>query len=151
MKSEQVILEKIDGIYDIQPPAVIEFSGIEILLLTLGFIVTLSLIVYILWNHFFSIKGKVRRQIKQLQLTHSNDILNTHDTIYQLCYLLREGLKINHIGSDILLPEKIETQQKEWLNFTNNLSVLRYKHTEEHQQDINNIFEKSLYWLRVWP
>ena len=34
MKNEQVILKKLDGIYDIQPPAVPEFSGIEILFLT---------------------------------------------------------------------------------------------------------------------
>ena len=151
MNQENITLDKIEGIYDIKPPLTPELSGLENLLLLAGFIVILIPLVYFLWHLLFSNKSKIKRQIKQLSETYSKNGINTHNAVYQLCDLLRKGLKVNHISAEIVLPEKLKPYKQEWHCFADKLSLLRYTDNDAHVQDIDTLFKKSLFWLRIWP
>lgn len=151
MKNNHIILEKSDGIYDINPLSVPDLSGVEMFLILSLSAVFLTGIIYFIWYLFFSDKSKTKRQIKQLNITYNENKINTHDAIFKLCFLLQQGLKITHIGSAIDLPEKLHSHNQEWHHFAEKLSVLRYSNNEEHIKEINELFSKSLFWLRLWP
>ena len=151
MKNELITLQKIDGIYDIQPPLSPPLSGLEIFLLSLLFIIFISAGISLLWKTFFSDKGKARRNINKLHESYLQKVISTHDAAYQLCSILQKGLNLNYIGKNNQLPEKLLPRKKEWIVFTEDLSSLRYKNNTHEQTDINNIFISSLYWLKLWP
>ena len=144
-------LKKIDGIFDIQPPAIPDMSTFDIILVLTIFMFITGLIIYVSHTLFFSRKGKARRNIKNLRTSYTNNQNNQHDAIYHLCFYLQQGLNIRYIGADTILPEKLSAHKKEWVKFIQTLSVLRYKKNSSQQIDINHLFTLSLYWLRLWP
>lgn len=148
MSIEDIKLEKVEGIYDIQVVVPAIFSGIELLI---GIIIFIILTSYLFWRVFYSRKGIAKRQIKKLQnLYHENEI-SEHDAIYQLCSHLQQGLKLKQLKTDTALPEKLTTHSNKWLEFKRNISNLRYKTNSEHELNLNTIFSDSLFWLKVWP
>lgn len=151
MNNETITLKMIDGIYDIQPPIHPALSGFETTLLILVFMIFISLVIYFIWKILFSAKGRAKRKIKKLHLKYSESKINSHDVIYQLCFILRQGLKLNYLGQNTFLPEQLTEKKEDWANFTKNISTLRYKNKGKSQEDINTLFENSLFWLKVWP
>ncbi|MCW8899473.1 MAG: hypothetical protein OQK75_02500 [Gammaproteobacteria bacterium] len=150
MKNGHITLEKTDGIYDINPLPVPDISGIEIFLIFLVVVAIVAGIIYFIWHIFFSVKGKVKRQVKQLNKDYIENKLNRRDASYKLCFLLQQGLNVTWIGSAIELPEKLQSHKQEWHQFADKLSLLRYSENEDHEQEISALFIKSLFWLRVW-
>ena len=141
----------IDGIYDIQPPISPALSGLEITLITLIFILILSALFYAVWNHYYSTKGRAKRNIKKLNEKYLTNKIDAHDAVYQLSFFLRQGLKLNHIGKNTRLPKKMSASKSEWNTFKNNISNLRYKKNIKSHSDINRLFDNSLFWLKLWP
>jgi hypothetical protein len=141
----------IDGIYDIQPPISPALSGLEINLIILIFILILSVLFYAVWNHYYSTKGRAKRNIKKLHVKYSTNKITPHDAVYQLSLFLRQGLKLNHIGKNTLLPKKLDASKSEWDIFKNNISNLRYKKNIKSYSDISTLFDNSLFWLKMWP
>lgn len=151
MSIAKTTIEKIDGIYDIHPPLSPGMSSLEIILLTSGIVICLILLTYFIWRRYFSVKSKIKRKIIQLETLYSERKINHHDAVYQLCSLLQQALKINHIGVNIPLPGKIKSYEHDWNDFAEEVSLIRYSDFEKNDLDINSIFDKSLYWLKVWP
>lgn len=150
MNKKNITLEKIEGIYDIQPPLSPELSLFESSLIVLGVVILLSAAFYISWNLIYSNKGKCRRKIIRLQKKHLDNNVSSHDTIYQLCFLLRKGLKINYLGQNTQLPKKIIFHENQWQGFIKNISDSRYRN-KESSLNIDKLFKESLFWLRIWP
>lgn len=151
MSDEIITLKMIDGIYDIQPPVRPALSGFETTLLLLVFIIFISLIIYFIWKTFYSPKKRAQRKIKNLHVKYSENQITSHDVIYRLCFILRQGLKLNYLGQNTLLPEKLIAKKEDWTAFTKNISTLRYKNKDKSQQDIDTLFKNSLFWLKIWP
>ena len=151
MNHDILTLEKIDGIYDILPPVAPPASGFETTLLILIYMASISVIVYFTWKYLFSTRGRAKRNIKKLHLKYSANEINSHDAVYQLCYLLSQGLKINQLGKNTLLPKKIIHNKQEWLDFTKRISTLRYENKEKLNSDVIILFKDSLFWLKMWP
>ena len=151
MSDEIITLKIVEGIYDIQPPVHPALSDLETILLAMIYIIFISLVVYFTWKTFYSPKKRAQRKIKKLRIKYSENQITSHDVIYQLCFILQQGLKLNYLGQNTLLPEKLISKKEDWTNFTKNISTLRYKNKDKSQQDINTLFKNSLFWLKVWP
>jgi len=151
MSDETITLKMIDGIYDIQPPVRPALSGFETTLLLLAFIILISLIIYFIWKTFYSPNKRAQRKIKSLNIKYLENKMTSHDVIYRLCFILQQGLKLNYLGQNTLLPEKLIAKKEDWTVFTTNISTLRYKNKDKSQQDIDTLFKNSLFWLKIWP
>ncbi|MCK5724772.1 MAG: hypothetical protein KAI84_19715 [Gammaproteobacteria bacterium] len=151
MNDEIITLEMIDGIYDIQPPVRPALSGFETTLLLLVFIIFIGLIIYFIWKTFYSSKKRAQRKIKKLRSQYSENKITSHDVVYRLCFILRQGLKLSYLGQNTLLPGTLIAKKEDWTAFTKNISTLRYKNKDKSQQDIDTLFKNSLFWLKIWP
>lgn len=150
MKNESITLLKVEGIYDIQPPVTPALSWLELLIILLLILLFVSTVGYLIWSLFYSAKATAQRKIKKVQRKYLQNSINTHDAIYQVCLILRQGLKIKNIDKNTLLPKKLYRSEKEWGTFTHNLSNLRYKKRKQSQSDMDTLFTDSLHWLKLW-
>ncbi len=151
MNQKTSTLKKIDGIYDIQPLIEPALSLLETALLSLLLISLISLILYFTWKVLYSKKSIAKSKIKKLRDKHSENKINTHDAIYQLCLITKQGLKLKKLNNDTLLPDKLTSKKQQWQSFIKDISILRYKNNSESHIDINQLFSDSLFWLKVWP
>ncbi len=151
MKPETITLQKIDGIYDIQPLIAPALSLLETALLSLLLTFLISLILYFTWIALYSKKSIAKNKIKKLRHKHSENKINTHDAIYQLCLITKQGLKLKKLNKDTLLPNKLTSKEQQWQSFIKDISILRYKNNTDSHIDINKLFSDSLFWLKVWP
>lgn len=151
MKQETITLQKIDGIYDIQPLVEPALSLLETVLLSLLLMSLISLILYFTLKALCSKKSIAKRKIKELRNKHAENKINNHDAIYQLCLITKQGLKLKKLNQDTLLPNKLISKKQQWQDFIKDTSILRYKNNTESHVDINKLFSDSLFWLKVWP
>jgi hypothetical protein len=150
MNIKSIHLEKVDGIFDIQPPAIPELNNLEIGLISIAIIIATSIILYLFWQLFYSNKGQNKRKIIKLEKKFQNNTISKDKTVYQLCAYLKKGMEINHIGQQTKLPYNQKLNNKQWEIFTNTLSELRYNKNKKSNADLNQLFKESLYWLKVW-
>lgn len=146
-----ISLPKVEGIYDIQPLAEPALSFFETALIISGTLIIIGLCLFLIWKYFFSLKAASQRKLIKLRSNYSENNLSAHDAIYQLCQILTQGLKLNYLGEDTLLPEKLISKQEEWSLFIKEISAQRYAKTNNAKYDINNLVNQSLYWLKRWP
>jgi hypothetical protein len=155
MKTTDITPEKIEGIYDIFSLTPPPFSTIEIFLMLLAAILFLSLVSVFFWNLFYSRKGVALREVKKLHILYTAKKINAHDAVYQLCFLLQQGLNLKQIHSNTPIPEKIEPKKASWDKFTQHLAALRYNRKSaadtESEAAVETVFKDSLVWLRLWP
>jgi len=151
MNKKTDTLQIIEGIYDIQPLTEPALSLLEKILLLSLLALFISLTVYFIWHILYSNKAIARRDIKELRNKFRNNKINSHDAIYQLCFITRKGLKLKNLNKHSSLPEKISSKNKQWQYFINNISTLRYQKTQKENVKINKLFSDSLFWLKIWP
>lgn len=143
--------EKVDGIYDIQPPPMTGLSGIELSLIMVGVVVFTATSAYFYWKHYYSIKNSNTRKIKRLLKSHEYRHQDSRQITYQLCHYLKNGLNIKKLNSNTPLPAdiaSIDNNKKRWRNFARQLSEARYK--EKSDYELSEIVSESLYWLKNW-
>lgn len=145
------MLNKVDGIYDIIPLDKPALSNFDIAVIMFLIAITIATLIYLLNKYVLSKKAKARRKIINLQKQHFLNKISTHKSIFKLCSLLQTGLNIHHIGKNIELPNKLEKNKKEWHIFTKKMSVLRYKNLPHSKAEAHDLFNNSLYWLKIWP
>lgn len=151
MDNEHITLKIIDGIYDIQSPVSPALSSLEIILSLLLFILFISVVTFYVWKMFFSSKGLAKRKIEKLHINYLKNEIKSHDAIFELCSILRQGLKLHYLGKNTHLPAKLHANKQKWADFTKNITTLRYKNNKNYQSDINTLFEDCLFWLKLWP
>lgn len=151
MSHYQNTLQIIDGIYDIQPPAVPSFSLIEITVLILLISFLLFVICYFVWKIFFSKKAVAKREVKKVHTKYQTRDLSYHNAVYQLSEITKQGLNLKNINKESCLPVKLQPEKKQWLRFVENISGLRYKNNDEKNTNIDELSKDILYWLKVWP
>jgi hypothetical protein len=140
-----------NGIYDIVSPAEPALSTTDYAIIIILIAVFSAIVIYIASCFIDVDKIRVSRNIRRLKIAHSNKAITTRTAVYQLCSLVRDGLKIQTINPDDVLPEKITLHQSRWNNFASELSRLRYQKTDAQPVDVSNLFDESLFWLRIWP
>lgn len=151
MKNEYITLLKVDGIYDIQPPVTPPLGSLETFIILLLVLLLVSTVGYLIWKLLYSAKATARNQIKKLRKDFVQNNVNTHDTIYRLCSILRQGLNVKNIDKNTPLPKKLYNNINEWSSFTQNLANSRYKNRKQSQPDMDALFIDSLHWLKLWP
>ncbi len=151
MNNESISLNIIDGIYDIQPLALPALSSLELTLLSLFSLLVVSLLLYTVWLLFYSAKGIAKRKIKKIHADFLQKKLDEHDAVYQLCSILRQGLKLNQINTDTNLPVRLNAYRQDWELFTKTISDLRYSKNKKSPAELNALFDDTLYWLKIWP
>lgn len=149
MNKKNIILQKIDGIYDIQPPTEPAINLLEKSLLSLLLILAISLSIYFTWKIIYSNKAIAKRKIKELYKHYTKT--NSHDTAYQLILATKQGLKLNRLNKDTPLPDKLSPKKQQWQTFIRDISSLRYKKNTPSNIDINKLYLDCLFWLKVWP
>ena len=148
MNGNIITLQKVDGIYDIQPIITPALSAFE---LTVLFILLVSFIaanIYIVWTFVFSIKAKSKREIVKLHKRYIKNTISTHDAIYDLCRILRKGLEQKQLDTQTPLPKNVKGSKQRWDKLINELSDFRYKDSSDTSADISFLFEESLFWLK---
>lgn len=148
MNNDTITLKIINGIYDINPIIKLPISFFESSLLVIVFVLLICITIYLIWKFVFSKKAIAIQKIKYLQTQYKNNTINTHNTIYQLCSILRDGLDINKISKQTTLPNKASLNKYKWNAFSEEMSVLRYKNKSE--SDITHLFKESVFWLKNW-
>lgn len=151
MKSQTNTLSIIEGIYDIQPLTEPALSAFEITLFSISLTIIISFISYILWKYLYSKNAIAKRKIKVLQSKYQRNEINEHDAIYQLCLLTKQGLKLKNLNSDVFLPLKLASKNKQWQSFIINITNMRYQKNTKSTIDMHKLFSDSLFWLKVWP
>lgn len=151
MNQETITLQKIDGIYDIQPLIEPALSLLETTLISLLLLLLISLTLYFAWKALYSKKSIAKHKIKALHNKYLENKINSHDAIYQLCLITKQGLKLKKLNKDTLLPDKLTSKKQQWQSFIKDISILRYKNNTETDIDINKLFSDCLFWLKVWP
>ena len=144
-------LLKIDGLYDIQPPAAAALSNAEWFMIFFVSALLSGLVLYLLLRKIYSRKNRIKREILRLQKFSSINNTNPHDTIYLLSDFLRRGLGLTCLTKQTRLPDKIASQQVRWSDFTSKLDQLRYKKNNATAKELDHLFSESLFWLRYWP
>ena len=148
MDSKLITLQKIDGIYDIQPlitPALSTFEFTVLLILLISFVVAN---IYLVWMFIFSSQAKSRREILNLQKRYTHNTISPHDAIYDLCQILRKGLDKKQLNTKNPPPRIIKGNKQRWEKFINKLSDFRYKNSIDTSVDISPLFEESLFWFK---
>ena len=148
MNSNIITLQKVDGIYDIQPILPPAFSAFELTVLFILFILFLAANIYLVWVYIFSIKAKSRREIIKLHKKYIHKEISPHDAIYELCRILRKGLKQKQLYKKTPLPKKVEGNKQRWDKLIDELSDFRYKNSSDKSVDISPLFEESLFWFK---
>jgi len=151
MGKPTISLPKIEGIYDIQPLPEPALSFFETVIIVVGSLSIVCLSIFLIWKYFFSIKAVSKRRLIKLRLNYSENRLSEHDAIYLLCQIMTQGLKLNYLGEDTLLPEKLTPKKEKWSLFIKEISVLRYAKVNSAKNDIKSLINESLYWLKHWP
>lgn len=151
MNNKSISLSIIDGIYDIQPLATPAISPLEFTLLSLLSLLVISVLLYIIWLSFYSTKGIAKRKLKKIYANFLRKKLDEHDTAYQLCSILRQGLKLHKINTDTNLPVSLNVYRQDWELFTKTISDLRYSKNKKSPAELNALFNDTLYWLKLWP
>ena len=148
MNSEIAILQKIDGIYDIHPIITPGLSAFELSVLFVLMILFLVVNIYLVWAYVFSKNASSRREIIKLQKRYTDNDINQHDAIYDLCKILRKGLEQKKLNTKTPSPKNIKDNNQQWEQFINELSELRYKYTPDTSANISHLFEESLFWFK---
>ena len=143
-----IALQKIDGIYDIQPIITPAFSTFELSILVVMFFLLTAVNIYLLWRFVFSRRAKSKRKIHKLQQKYSQNIISTHDAIYDLCQILGKGLKQKQLNINCPPEKNIKDGKPRWNIFIERLSNSRYKKESNTPFDIAPLFEESLFWLK---
>jgi len=151
MNNEPIALTIIDGIYDIQPLATPAISPLELTLLSILSLLVVIILSYYTWLSFYSTKGAAKRKLNETHAKFLQHNLDEHDTAYQLCSVLRKGLKLNKINKDTRLPVSLNRYKAEWDAFTKKISDLRYCKNKKSRTEINTLYQDSLHWLKLWP
>ena len=148
MDSKIITLQKIDGIYDIQPMITPAMSTLELSVLFMLLISLAIANIYLIWVFIFSRKAKSRLEIVKLQKRYTHNTIKPHDAIYELCRILRIGLEQNQLYAKTPLPKGIKGNKQRWDKFINELSDFRYKDSSDASIDIAPLFKESLFWFK---
>lgn len=148
MDSKIATLQKVEGIYDIQPIITPAFSSLETTVLLVLFTLFITANIYLAWSYLFSRKAKSIRKIHILKNRYSKNLINSHDAIYNLCFILRKGLQQKNLSIDTPLPKKARENKKRWGEFISELSNIRYKEDANASTNITFLFDESLFWLK---
>ncbi|MCK4866086.1 MAG: hypothetical protein KAT06_11770 [Gammaproteobacteria bacterium] len=151
MNNEPIALTIIDGIYDIQPLATPAISPLELTLLSILSLLVVIILSYYTWLSLYSTRGVAKRKLNKIHAEFSQHNIDEHDTAYQLCSVLRKGLKLNNINKNTRLPASLNRYKEEWDTFTKKTSNLRYCKNKKSRTEINTLYEDSLHWLKLWP
>lgn len=151
MDKKNIILQKIDGIYDIYPPVEPALNLLEKSLIGLSLILLIGFSLYFFWKFFYSNKAIAKRKVKELYNTHTTNNISHHDAIYQLCHITKQGLELNKLNQNTLLPNKLHSKNEQWQIFIDDINCLRYKKNKLSDTDVNKLFLDCLFWLKVWP
>ena len=150
MNNNVITLQKIDGTYDIQAIITPASSVFEIATLAILFFIFFASTFYFTWFYLYSKKAISKRKIKALQTQYTSKEINSHDTIYNLCNILRRGLQLKNLNNETPLPKIINADKKRWACFMSDLSDIRYKNDTNPSKNIPLLFEESLFWLKAW-
>ena len=150
MKAENITLEKIEGIYDIQPLTPPPFSGVELFLIMLALTTLVIVLGYFVWHRVYSRKASAQRNIKKLQRSYQGKKISSHDAVYQLCSQLKHGLNLKQINAENSLTKSLQAHSENWHLFTKNMNALRYSNNKKTEAEIEAAFDDSLFWLKMW-
>ena len=148
MDSKIITLPKIDGIYDIQPIIEPALSAFELTVLFIFLLSFVAVNTYLVWMLVFSRKAKSRREIAKLQKRYIHNNINPHDAIYELCRIIRNGLKQKQLYTKTPPPKNIKGNEQRWYTFIDELSDFRYQNTVDSAIDISPLFKESLFWFK---
>ena len=148
MDSKIITLQKIDGIYDIQPIITPSFSAFELAVLCVLLVSFLSISIYLVWILFYSTKAKSRREIIKLRKKVKLNIINTNDAVYELCLILRKGIEQKQLNTRTPTPKNSKGSKQRWGKFINELTDFRYSENSGSSIDISKLFDESLFWLQ---
>ena len=151
MNKEAINIQMIDGIYDIQPLPIPPLSLLEISIATILIVSIISVISYFSWRILYSKKSIARRKINQLHNDYLTDNINSHNAIYQLCFITKEALGLKKLSNNTPLPKKLNPHITQWINFSDNLSTLRYKKSYDNKLVLDHVFSDALFWIKHWP
>lgn len=148
MDSKIITLPKIDGIYDIQPIIEPALSAFELTVLFIFLLSFVAVNTYLVWMLVFSRKAKSRREIAKLQKRYTDNTISPHDAIYELCRILRKGLKQKQLYTKTPPPKNIKGNEQRWNKFIDELSGFRYQNSINTSIDISPLFKESLFWFK---
>ena len=152
MNEAKTTLSIIDGIYDITPPEEPILTLIGIPIINIAVICIVAVAILLLFKYFHSKKSLKIRALKLLLKNYSQNGICERITTYQMCMHLRDGLNLNHLSKQIILPPKISAKEKEWQDFLNTIYKLRYsRNLSSSPNELINALTDSISWMKIWP
>lgn len=142
---------KLDGIFDILPPATpILSANNELLILLITGLLILALIAVIAWRTYAD-RIRARHELRALARLLRQPNIDCRQASYQLAGILRNGLKLNRLSPDTRLPSALASDQSRWQQFVQLLANARYSRNGSDAELLNQLVHESRYWLRRWP
>ncbi len=141
---------KLDGIFDVLPPAMpIQTSYDGLLIITVA-ILLVALSALLMWR-YQSARGKASRKLRTLARLLQQQDLDQRQTAYSLATILRNGLKLNRLSFDTRLPPSMLSEHSRWQHYIERMASARYSRNSSDSATLSQLLHETRYWLRRWP
>jgi len=142
---------KLDGIFDILPPAIPEQTNFDSLLtLSVAGLLLLIISAILVWRYTSS-RGKASRQLRTLARLLQKPDFDHRQAAYTLAGILRNGLKLNRLSLDIRLPPAMLSDNSRWQQYIERMARARYSRDGSDPDALSQLLHETRYWLRRWP
>jgi len=141
---------KLDGIFDVLPPAMPVQTAYGSLLVFTVIALLLVISVILVWR-YHSVRGKASRELRSLRHTLQQQDFDHRQAAYTLAGILCNGLKLNRLGHSTRLPSAMSSDHTRWQQYVELLASARYSRNGSGSDVLNQLVHETRYWLRRWP
>jgi hypothetical protein len=139
---------RLDGIYDIAPPAVPVEGAWDTLLPGLLAAIILALILFGVWRYYHTLRVRARRRLAGLRQQYERQQLDVRAASFRLAAILRISLRLRQLSTTGPLPASRQDLLPRWQDFMAGLQAARYARNEASREQMLILFDEAEFWLR---
>ena len=147
--AEQAV--KLDGIFDVLPPAMpVQTAYDNLLLFSVTGLLLLVISAILIWR-YHSGRGRASRELRSLSRLLQQQDFDPRQAAYTLAGILRSGLKLNRLGLDTRLPSALSSEHSRWQQYVELMASARYSRNGSAPDGLKQLVHETRYWLKHWP
>ena len=145
------LASKLDGIFDVLPPAMPVHTAYDnLFLFSVTGLLLLVISAILIWR-YHSGRGKASRELRSLSRLLQQQDSDHRQAAYTLAGILRSGLKLNRLSLDTRLPSVLSSEHSRWQQYVELMARARYSRNGSDPDGLNQLVHETRYWLRRWP
>lgn len=140
----------LNGILTIEPPTapLTYWEPLTFVVISLLIVIAIAFLVY---NYYFSIRGKLKQKLNKLQFNFERQQLSSHETAFQLANIVQQGFRVHRLSEMTELPKRLISHQHRWSAFILNLRIARYSSNNYPFEKMQLLFSDANLFLKKYP